>query len=136
MQVINFLLVILCLAVAKSDVVNRVKSWVLFKQQNDLKKTDGKKKGKLNIPKLEEANFAATSDSDKCTLILTEGDSAKALAVCCLYLLKSHDSCTFFIFIFFDRRRTLYDNIIVNLFADVRFICCGARLLRCVSIER
>lgn len=67
--------------VAKSDVVKRVVSWVQFKQQNDLKKTDGNKRGKLNIPKLEEANFAATNNSDNCTLILTEGDSAKALAM-------------------------------------------------------
>lgn len=67
---------------AKSDVVKRVASWVQFKQQNDMKKTDGTKRGKLNIPKLEEANFAATNNSDNCTLILTEGDSAKALAVC------------------------------------------------------
>ncbi|KVI00753.1 Arginine repressor C-terminal-like domain-containing protein [Cynara cardunculus var. scolymus] len=67
--------------VAKSDVVKRVVSWVQFKQQNDLKKTDGNKRGKLNIPKLEEANYAATSNSDNCTLILTEGDSAKALAM-------------------------------------------------------
>ncbi|XP_076941033.1 DNA topoisomerase 2-like [Bidens hawaiensis] len=67
--------------VAKSDIVKRVMSWVQFKQNNDMKKTDGTKKGKLNIPKLEEANFAATSNSDSCTLILTEGDSAKALAM-------------------------------------------------------
>ncbi|KAF5822370.1 putative DNA topoisomerase (ATP-hydrolyzing) [Helianthus annuus] len=67
--------------VAKSDIVKRVVSWVQFKQQNDLKKTDGNKRGKLNIPKLEEANFAATNNSDNCTLILTEGDSAKALAM-------------------------------------------------------
>lgn len=67
--------------VAKSDVVKRIVSWVQFKQQNDLKKTDGNKRGKLNIPKLEEANYAATSNSDNCTLILTEGDSAKALAM-------------------------------------------------------
>nr|XP_043611251.1 DNA topoisomerase 2 [Erigeron canadensis] len=67
--------------VAKSDIVKKVMSWVQFKQQNDLKKTDGNKRGKLNIPKLEEANFAATNNSDNCTLILTEGDSAKALAM-------------------------------------------------------
>ncbi|KAK9061834.1 hypothetical protein SSX86_019018 [Deinandra increscens subsp. villosa] len=67
--------------VAKSDIVKRVMSWVQYKQQNDLKKTDGNKRGKLNIPKLEEANFAATNNSDNCTLILTEGDSAKALAM-------------------------------------------------------
>ncbi|KAL8262386.1 hypothetical protein R6Q59_023735 [Mikania micrantha] len=67
--------------VAKSDIVKRVASWVQFKQHNDMKKTDGNKRGKLNIPKLEEANFAATNHSDNCTLILTEGDSAKALAM-------------------------------------------------------
>ncbi|KAL4561866.1 hypothetical protein LXL04_034048 [Taraxacum kok-saghyz] len=67
--------------VAKSDIVKKVVSWVQFKQNNDLKKTDGNKRGKLNIPKLEEANFAATNNSDHCTLILTEGDSAKALAM-------------------------------------------------------
>lgn len=33
------------------------------------------------IPKLEDANDAGTKNSIDCTLILTEGDSAKALAV-------------------------------------------------------
>lgn len=33
------------------------------------------------IVKLEDANNAGTKNSSKCTLILTEGDSAKALAV-------------------------------------------------------
>lgn len=33
------------------------------------------------IPKLEDANDAGTKFSSDCTLILTEGDSAKALAV-------------------------------------------------------
>lgn len=35
----------------------------------------------LGIPKLEDANDAGTKDSSSCTLILTEGDSAKTLAV-------------------------------------------------------
>jgi DNA topoisomerase II len=39
------------------------------------------KRLKLSIPKLEEAHLAGTRDSLHCTLILTEGDSAKALAV-------------------------------------------------------
>ncbi|KAH9311525.1 hypothetical protein KI387_026560, partial [Taxus chinensis] len=52
-----------------------------FKQKKDLKKTDGTKKGKLNdVPKLD-ANQAGGKNSDQCTLILTEGDSAKALVV-------------------------------------------------------
>jgi DNA topoisomerase II len=35
----------------------------------------------MGIHKLEDANNAGTKNSDKCTLILTEGDSAKALAM-------------------------------------------------------
>lgn len=33
------------------------------------------------IPKLEDANDAGGRNSEHCTLILTEGDSAKSLAV-------------------------------------------------------
>ena len=33
------------------------------------------------IPKLDDANLAGTKQSKECTLILTEGDSAKSLAV-------------------------------------------------------
>lgn len=45
-------------------------------------KTSGSKKSKLKgIPKLEDANDAGTKNSLNCTLILTEGDSAKSLAV-------------------------------------------------------
>jgi DNA topoisomerase-2 len=39
------------------------------------------RRSKLLIPKLEDANWAGGSKSSECTLILTEGDSAKALAV-------------------------------------------------------
>ena len=35
----------------------------------------------MGIPKLEDANKAGTEMSRKCTLILTEGDSAKTLAM-------------------------------------------------------
>lgn len=35
----------------------------------------------LSVPKLEDANLAGTASGADCTLILTEGDSAKALAV-------------------------------------------------------
>ncbi|MCB0369693.1 MAG: hypothetical protein KDD45_09690, partial [Bdellovibrionales bacterium] len=42
----------------------------------------GTKKSKLTgIPKLEDANEAGTRNSERCTLILTEGDSAKSLAM-------------------------------------------------------
>ena len=47
-----------------------------------LKKSDGSKKCKIiGIPKLDDANWAGSAKSDQCTLIITEGDSAKALAV-------------------------------------------------------
>mmetsp|Transcript_31959 Transcript_31959/g.95704 ORF Transcript_31959/g.95704 Transcript_31959/m.95704 type:complete len:1312 (-) Transcript_31959:14-3949(-) len=49
-----------------------------------LKKVSGGKKTKrqvLSIPKLDDAHLAGTEDGSNCTLILTEGDSAKALAV-------------------------------------------------------
>ena len=42
----------------------------------------GKKKSKLlGIPKLEDANDAGGKNSKDCTIILTEGDSAKSLAL-------------------------------------------------------
>lgn len=47
-----------------------------------LKKMDGKKKNRITgYPKLEDANRAGTREGYKCTLILTEGDSALTLAV-------------------------------------------------------
>ena len=53
------------------------------KNSNLLNKQNSKKvKGTLRgIPKLEDANDAGGTHSKDCTLILTEGDSAKALAV-------------------------------------------------------
>jgi len=47
----------------------------------DLKKTDGKKKNKIIVPKLDDANWAGTKKAHECTLILTEGDSAKSMAI-------------------------------------------------------
>lgn len=35
----------------------------------------------MNLPKLDDATCAGGAESQNCTLILTEGDSAKALAV-------------------------------------------------------
>jgi DNA topoisomerase-2 len=68
--------------VSKSGIVENVLQWAKFKAQTDLAKTSGSKKSKLKgIPKLEDANDAGTKNSLNCTLILTEGDSAKSLAV-------------------------------------------------------
>jgi DNA topoisomerase-2 len=68
--------------IAKCGIVEQVIQLIKFKENSNLKKTDGKKQVKINgIPKLEDANKAGTKDSNKCSLILTEGDSAKAFAM-------------------------------------------------------
>ena len=52
------------------------------KELRDLNKTNGSKKSSIKgIPKLDDANKAGTSQSDKCTLLVLEGDSAKTFAV-------------------------------------------------------
>lgn len=51
-------------------------------QKHEIKKTDVKRKSNIvGIPKLYDANYAGTSKSKECSLILTEGDSAKTMAV-------------------------------------------------------
>eukprot|EP01031_Cornospumella_fuschlensis_P008278 gene8278-10209_t len=62
----------------KSHLVDNVLNWAKFKQTAELKKKSGSKRSKLfGITKLDDANFAGTAKSSQCTLILTEGDSAK-----------------------------------------------------------
>ncbi len=69
-------------AVEKSGVVDRVLAWTKFKQDEQLKRKGGSKKMRLTgITKLDDANSAGGAKGKDCTLILTEGDSAKALAV-------------------------------------------------------
>jgi DNA topoisomerase-2 len=68
--------------VIKTGITDHVMDWVRQKQDKELKKTDGHKSSRLSgIAKLDDANMAGTKQASKCTLILTEGDSAKALAV-------------------------------------------------------
>ena len=66
----------------KTGVVDNILNWANYKESKQLKKQDGSKKNRLTgIPKLDDANDAGGRNSQHCTLILTEGDSAKALAV-------------------------------------------------------
>lgn len=54
----------------------------MAKTEKELKKTDGSKKTRIfGIPKLDDAHWAGTHKSHECTLLVTEGDSAKTLAV-------------------------------------------------------
>jgi len=72
-------------AVLATGIVDTVLQWAKAKESIDMgkkMKATGKKMTRiLGIPKLEDANHAGGKQSDECTLILTEGDSAKALAV-------------------------------------------------------
>ena len=65
-----------------SGLTERVLQFSDFKEKTMAKKTNGTKKNKLrDIPKLDDANWAGTRKSHLCTLILTEGDSAKSMAI-------------------------------------------------------
>lgn len=67
----------------KSGIVEEILYFARAKSQRALeRKTGAKKKTKIGgIPKLDDANFAGGRRSQQCTLILTEGDSAKSLAI-------------------------------------------------------
>ena len=68
--------------ITKLGIVEKVIELQDQKDAKDMKKTDGKKSVKITgIPKLDDAVFAGTARSHECILILTEGDSAKAMAI-------------------------------------------------------
>ncbi|XP_058477066.1 DNA topoisomerase 2-alpha [Solea solea] len=66
-----------------TGIVESIMNWVKFKAQTQLnKKCSAVKHTKIKgVPKLDDANDAGGKNSINCTLILTEGDSAKTLAV-------------------------------------------------------
>lgn len=67
--------------VLKTEVMTNILSFAEKKADQLLKKTDGSRRSRMNNPKLTDANKAGTKDGHHCTLILTEGDSAKGLAM-------------------------------------------------------
>jgi DNA topoisomerase-2 len=69
--------------VGASGIVDSVLHFAKLKSEAQMSRSHGgSKKTKITgIPKLDDANEAGGRNSHKCTLILTEGDSAKALAV-------------------------------------------------------
>ncbi|KAJ9069903.1 DNA topoisomerase 2 [Entomophthora muscae] len=70
-------------SVVKSGIIAMLESFATAKDSRAMNKAlDSSKSGRVSgIPKLDDANRAGTKDSHKCTLILTEGDSAKNLAM-------------------------------------------------------
>ena len=68
--------------VLKTGVADELLALSKFKEMKELAKSDGARKSTITgIPKLDDANKAGTKHSKDCTLIVTEGDSAKTLAV-------------------------------------------------------
>lgn len=66
----------------QSGLIDKILLWNQARSAQVLKSTSGSKtKRRLGISKLTEANDAAGKNSSQCTLIVTEGDSAKGLAL-------------------------------------------------------
>jgi DNA topoisomerase-2 len=68
--------------ICKSGLLDEIVQVAQIKQLAELEKTDGKKVTNLKkLVKLEDARHAGSKQAHKCTLILTEGDSAKSFAI-------------------------------------------------------
>ncbi|AEQ32844.1 DNA topoisomerase 2 [Acanthamoeba polyphaga mimivirus] len=67
--------------VIKTGVVSQIIANAQAKAEASLSKTDGKGRGAIRYEKLYNAHKAGTKEGYKCTLILTEGDSAKTFAM-------------------------------------------------------
>ena len=68
-------------AIVKTEAVTNILKFAEKKADLVLKKSDGNKRSRMSNSKLTDANKAGTKDGHQCTLILTEGDSASALAL-------------------------------------------------------
>jgi DNA topoisomerase-2 len=67
--------------IQKTDAVANILHFAQQKADQVLAKSDGNRRSRMTNPKLVDANLAGTKHGHECTLILTEGDSAKGLAV-------------------------------------------------------
>ncbi|KAF4126793.1 DNA topoisomerase II [Geosmithia morbida] len=67
--------------IGKSDALENIMDFAEKKADKMMAKSDGSKRSRVSNAKLVEANLAGTRRGHECTLILTEGDSAKGLAV-------------------------------------------------------
>jgi DNA topoisomerase-2 len=65
---------------ADTGIVELVVKVASAKEEAKLKRLGGGKKKRVLIDKLDDANNAGRKDAELCTLIVTEGDSAKTLA--------------------------------------------------------
>lgn len=67
--------------IGQTDAINNIIQFAEAKADKMLAKSDGSKRSRISNAKLVDANLAGTKHGHECTLILTEGDSAKSLAV-------------------------------------------------------
>ena len=61
--------------------IDRILELNSLKSEQCLKKSDGRKTKKIDVEKLEDAVWAGTKRARDTILILTEGDSAKTMAM-------------------------------------------------------
>lgn len=61
---------------SQSSIVEDILNYIQLKEKAELSKLSKGKVSKVKIKKLDDANFAGTSQSEKCMLFLAEGDSA------------------------------------------------------------
>lgn len=64
-----------------TEAIDNILHFAEKKADKLMAKSDGNKRSRISNEKLVDANLAGTKQGHECTLILTEGDSARALAV-------------------------------------------------------
>ncbi|KAH8681370.1 DNA topoisomerase [Xylariales sp. PMI_506] len=67
--------------IGNTEAIANILDFAERKADKMLAKSDGNKRSRVSNAKLVDANLAGTKHGHECTLILTEGDSAKSLAV-------------------------------------------------------
>lgn len=67
--------------ISKTSIVDKLHNLSQANEDKALSKQDGSRRLRVKLAKLHDANKAGTREGYKCTLILTEGDSALAQAV-------------------------------------------------------
>ncbi|OAA65714.1 DNA topoisomerase 2 [Niveomyces insectorum RCEF 264] len=67
--------------IRSTDAINNIIHFAEKKADKLMSKSDGNKRSRISNDKLVDANLAGTKHGHECTLILTEGDSARGLAI-------------------------------------------------------
>ncbi|KAI6456336.1 DNA topoisomerase 2 [Pyricularia oryzae] len=67
--------------VRQTEAIENIIHFAEKKADKMLSKSDGNKRSRISNEKLVDANLAGTKHGHECTLVLTEGDSARGLAV-------------------------------------------------------